>query len=154
MTDKIIFELKQSIKVQANIDGKNDFIDLDKIYLLAPSYKEKDKTLILKKKFLEAMLLLPSYMSRQEAQEQVNSDNVKFDAKTIHALLFLFKDFDIVSYHKYFANLLLNVAFKDEESKQPLTALDINKISEDDFEGLLAKYLEVFFIVSWTKTLN
>jgi len=72
----------------------------------------------------------------------------------IHALLFLFKDFDIVSYHKYFANLLLNVAFKDEESKQPLTTLDINKISEDDFEGLLAKYLEVFFIVSWTKTLN
>lgn len=154
MTDKIIFELKQSIKVQANIDGKNDFIDLDKIYLLAPSYKEKDKTLILKKKFLEAMFLLPSYMSKQEAEEQVNNNNVKFEAKTIHTLLFLFKDFDIVSYHKYFANLLLNVAFKDEESKQPLTTLDINKISEDDFEGLLAKYLEVFFIVSWTKTLN
>lgn len=154
MTDKIIFELKQSIKVQANIDGKNDFIDLDKIYLSAPTYKDKDKTLILKKKFLEAMLLLPSYMSRQEAEEQVNNNNVKFEAKTIHTLLFLFKDFDIVSYHKYFANLLLNVAFKDEESKQPLTTLDINKISEDDFEGLLAKYLEVFFIVSWMKALN
>jgi hypothetical protein len=49
---------------------------------------------------------------------------------------------------------LLNVAFKDEEMKQPLNSLDIEKINEEDFEELLAKYLEVFFIVSWMKTLK
>lgn len=152
MTDSIIFNLTAPIKVQANTDGKNQFIELDKIYLKAPSYKEKNKTLVLKKKFLEAVLLLPSYMSKQEAQQEVGES--KFDAKAIKSLLFLFKDFDIVSYFKQFENLLLDVAFKDEAMMQPLIAIDINKISENDFEELLAKYLEVFFIVSWMKTLS
>lgn len=152
MTDKIVFELQEPIKVQMNIDGKNEFVDLDKIYLSAPSYKEKDKTLVLKKKFLEAILYMPNYMNKQEAQEQVGEAN--FDALAIKSLLYLFKDFDIVSYFKNFQNLLLSVAFKDEAMTQHLFNLDIQKISENDFEGLLAKYFEVFFIVSWMKTLK
>lgn len=153
MTDKITFELTSPINVQANIDGKNSFIDLNQIYLKAPSYKEKDKTLILKKKFLEALLLLPSYLPQQEAKEQIEKET-SFDAKAIKSLLYLFKDFDIISYFKQFENLLLNVAFKDEEMKQPLINMDIAKIAESDYEELLAKYLEVFFIVSWMKTLS
>lgn len=150
--DKFNFNLEFAIKVQANIDGKNDFIDLDKIYLKAPSYKEKDKSLNLKKKFIEAIFAMTATLKRQEAQEQVGES--KLDAKAIKAILYATKDFDIVSYFKTFENLLLNVAFKDEDMTQALNSSDILKINESDFEELLAKYLEVFFIVSWMKTLN
>lgn len=152
MTDKIIHDLQDSIKVQTNIDNKNELIDLKKIYLKAPTYKEKDKTLILKKKFIEAVFAMTTTIQKQDAQEQIGEG--KLDSKAVKAILFASKDFDIVAYFKHFESLLLNVAFKDEDMKQPLNSLDIQKINELDFEELLAKYLEVFFIVSWMKTLS
>lgn len=152
MTDKITFDLQNPIKVQTNIDNKNEFIDLDKIYLKAPSYKEKDKTLILKKKFIEAVFAMTTTIQKQDAQEQIGEG--KLDSKAVKAILFASKDFDIVAYFKHFESLLLSVAFKDEDMKQPLNSLDIQKINELDFEELLAKYLEVFFILSWMKTLS
>ena len=151
MKDKIIFDLQNSIKVQIKDGDKNAFIDLDKIYLSAPSYKDKDKTLLLKKKFIEAIFSMTQSLSKQQAGEQIESE---IDAKAIKTILYASPNFDIVSYFKSFANLLLNVAFKDEEMKQPLNSLDIEKINDEDFEELLAKYLEVFFIASWMKTLK
>ena len=153
MKDKIIFDLQNSIQVQFKDGDKNSFLDLDKIYLSAPSYKDKDKTLLLKKKFIEAIFGMTQSLSKQQAGEQIENEN-GLDTKAIKAILYASPNFDIVSYFKSFANLLLNVAFKDEEMKQPLNSLDIEKINEEDFEELLAKYLEVFFIVSWMKTLK
>lgn len=150
--DNIIFDLQTPLKVQANVDGKNVFNDLDKIYLKAPTYKDKDKTLVLKKKFIEAIFAMTATIQKQDAQEQIGDG--KLDSKTIKAILFASKDFDIVAYFKHFESLLINVAFKDEDMKQPLIISEIQKINESDFEELLAKYLEVFFIVSWMKTLN
>ena len=153
MKDKIIFDLQNSIKVQIKDGDKNSFIDLNKIYLSAPSYKDKDKTLLLKKKFIEAIFGMTQSLSKQQASEQIENEN-GLDTKAIKAILYASPNFDIVSYFKSFENLLLNVAFKDEEMKQPLISLDIQKINDEDFEELLAKYLEVFFIVSWMKTLK
>ena len=153
MKDKIIFDLQNSIKVQFQDGDKNSFLDLDKIYLSAPSYKDKDKTLLLKKKFIEAIFGMTQSLSKQQAGEQIENEN-GLDTKAIKAILYASPNFDIVSYFKSFTNLLLNVAFKDEEMKQPLNSLDIEKINDEDFEELLAKYLEVFFIVSWMKTLK
>ena len=153
MKDKIIFDLQNSIQVQFKDGDKNSFLDLNKIYLSAPSYKDKDKTLLLKKKFIEAIFGMTQSLSKQQAGEQIENEN-GLDTKAIKAILYASPNFDIVSYFKSFANLLLNVAFKDEEMKQPLNSLDIEKINEEDFEELLAKYLEVFFIVSWMKTLK
>ena len=119
----------------------------------APSYKDKDKTLLLKKKFIEAIFSMTQSLSKQQASEQIENEN-GLDTKAIKAILYASPNFDIVSYFKSFENLLLNVAFKDEEMKQPLISLDIQKINDEDFEELLAKYLEVFFIVSWMKTLK
>jgi len=150
--DNIIFDLQTPLKVQANVDGKNVFNDLDKIYLKAPTYKDKDKTLVLKKKFIEAIFAMTATMQKQDAQEQIGDG--KLDSKAIKAILFASKDFDIVAYFKHFESLLINVAFKDEDTKQPLILSEIQKINESDFEELLAKYLEVFFIVSWMRTLN
>ena len=153
MKDKIIFDLQNSIQVQFKDGDKNSFLDLDKIYLSAPSYKDKDKTLLLKKKFIEAIFGMTQSLSKQQAGEQIENEN-GLDTKAIKAILYASPNFDIVSYFKSFANLLLNVAFKDEEMKQPFNSLDIEKINDEDFEELLAKYLEVFFIVSWMKTLK
>lgn len=153
MKDTIIFDLQNSIKVQFKDGENNSFIDLDKIYLSAPSYKDKDKTLLLKKKFIEAIFGMTQSLSKQQASEQIENEN-GLDTKAIKAILYASPNFDIVSYFKSFENLLLNVAFKDEEAKQPLNSLDIQKINDEDFEELLAKYLEVFFIVSWMKTLK
>ena len=153
MKDKIIFDLQNSIQVQFKDGDKNSFLDLNKIYLSAPSYKDKDKTLLLKKKFIEAIFGMTQSLSKQQAGEQIENEN-GLDTKAIKAILYASPNFDIVSYFKSFANLLLNVAFKDEEMKQPFNSLDIEKINEEDFEELLAKYLEVFFIVSWMKTLK
>ena len=153
MKDKIIFDLQNSIKVQFKDGENNSFIDLNKIYLSAPSYKDKDKTLLLKKKFVEAIFGMTQSLSKQQASEQIALDN-EIDAKAIKTILYASPNFDIASYFKSFENLLLNVAFKDEEMKQPLNSLDIQKIKEEDFDELLAKYLEVFFIVSWMKTLK
>lgn len=152
MTDKISFTLQNPIKVQVNLDGKNEFVDLGTVHLLAPSYKQKDKTLVLKKKFIEAIFLMTNSLQKQDAQEQVGEG--KLDAKAIKAVLYAAKDFDIVAYFKQFESLLLNVGFKDEDMKQPLNSLEIQKLDESDFEELLAKYLEVFFITSWMKTLS
>lgn len=153
MKDKIIFDLQNSIQVQFKDGDKNSFLDLDKIYLSAPSYKDKDKTLLLKKKFIEAIFGMTQSLSKQQAGEQIENEN-GLDTKAIKAILYASPNFDIVSYFKSFANLLLNVAFKDEEMQQPFNSLDIEKINDEDFEELLAKYLEVFFIVSWMKTLK
>jgi hypothetical protein len=153
MKDKIIFDLQNSIQVQFKDGDKNSFLDLNKIYLSAPSYKDKDKTLLLKKKFIEAIFGMTQSLSKQQAGEQIENEN-GLDTKAIKAILYASPNFDIVSYFKSFANLLLNVAFKDEEMKQPFNSLDIEKINDEDFEELLAKYLEVFFIVSWMKTLK
>lgn len=150
--DNITFDLQTPLKVQANIDGKNVFNDLDKIYLKAPTYKDKDKTLVLKKKFIEAIFAMTATIQKQDAQEQIGEG--KLDSKAIKAILFASKDFDIVAYFKHFESLLINVAFKDEDMKQPLIISEVQKIDESDFEELLAKYIEVFFIVSWMKTLN
>lgn len=154
MKDTIIFDLQNSIKVQIKDGDKNSFNDLNKIYLLAPSYKDKDKTLLLKKKFIEAVFGMTQALSKQQADTQIGTDDGSIDSKAIKTILYASPNFDIVSYFKSFANLLLNVAFKDEEMKQPFNSLDIEKINQEDFEELLAKYLEVFFIVSWMKTLR
>jgi len=150
--DNITFDLQTPLKVQANVDGKNIFNDLGKIYLKAPTYKDKDKTLVLKKKFIEAIFAMTATIQKQDAQEQIGEG--KLDSKAIKAILFASKDFDIVAYFKHFESLLINVAFKDEDMKQPLISSEVQKIDESDFEELLAKYIEVFFIVSWMKTLN
>ena len=55
---------------------------------------------------------------------------------------------------KNFGRLLESVAFKDEEMTQPIKGIELEKLSEFDFDELVAKYIEVFFISSWMKTIS
>ena len=155
MQEELVFDLENPIKVQMNVDGKNEFVDIDKIYLQAPTYKHKDITIVLKKKFIEAIFAMTSSVSQEDAQKTIGEgDSKDLDEKAIKAVIYAAKDFDISSFFKKFESLFLKVAFKDEEQKQTLKGLDIEKMNENDFESLVAKYIEVFFIVSWMKTLS
>ena len=155
MQESLVFELQSLIKVHLSTNGNNEFVEIDKIYLKAPTYKQKDITIRLKKKFIEAIFAMTNSLSQKEAQSAVGDDEKSdLDAKSIKAVLFAAKDFDIVDFFKSFENLLFVVAFKNEEMTQALNKSDISKIAEDDFESLVAKYIEVFFIASWMKTLS
>lgn len=156
MIDKLEFDLESSIKVQANIKGENTFIDLNKLQLKAPNYKHKDYTIALKKKFMEALFGMTNSVNKDEAQSAVSSsDDDKLDVQSIKAILYASPNFDIVSfYNKFVKFLTVDICFKDEEFEQCVTKGELEKLSEIDLENLIAKYIEVFFIVSWMKTLK
>jgi hypothetical protein len=158
MKDKFSFKLNKSIKVQAKVKGENTFIDLDKLYLKAPTYRHKDYTLVLKKRFLEALFGMTKSVDRDDAQRQLDSaggNDDKLDSQAIKTILYAAEGFDIVAFYKKFEKFLtVDVCFKDEDHEQPISVGDLEKLAEDDFEDLIAKYVEVFFIVSWMKTLK
>lgn len=155
MQEKITFKFSQPIKVQYKVDSKNDFMDIDEIYLRAPSFKEKDITRGLKKKFIEAVFTMTTYMSQQDAQQNASTDEAgELDEKGIKAILYGAKGFDVVDFFNRFAVLLERVAFKDEEMQQKMIRMEFDRIDDNDFEDLIAKYIQVFFIVSWMKTIN
>ena len=155
MQDNFIFELQNPIKTQANIEGKNDFIDLELIYCSAPNYKHKDFTINLKKKFMEALLSIAFNGNGEDADDDsANKKDKKLDKQTIKALLYSAKGFDLRAYLRDFEALLKKVAFKDEEKTQPLNNLDFDKLDGDDLENLVIGYIEIFFIVSWTNFLK
>jgi hypothetical protein len=158
MQDKFVFDLNNPIKIQANINKENTFIDLDKLYLKAPTYRHKDYTLVLKKKFLEGLFKMTKSVDRDDAQKQLDvasdSDD-KLDSQAIKTILYAAEDFDILAFYKKFEKLLaVDICFKDENYEQLLSVNDVQKLSEEDFENLITKYIEVFFIVSWMKTLK
>jgi len=157
--DKFKFKLANPIKVQANIDGENTFSDLKALYLKAPTYRHRDKTLVLKKMFIGAIFGMTSSLNQEDAQARIDDasdtkDN-KIDAKSAKVILYSDRDFDLDGFYKKFTKLLLSdICFKDEQHEQPILSVDVNKLSEDDFEELVAKYIEFFFATSWMKTLE
>lgn len=155
MQEKTVFKLSNPINVQYKLDGKNDFMDIEEIHLQAPSPKEKDITRGLKKKFIEAMFSMTSSISRDEAQQKATTDEAgELDEKGIKAVLFAAKGFDVVDFFNRFSVLLERVAFKDEEMQQKMIRIEFDKLDDNDFEDLVASYIQVFFIVSWMKTIS
>lgn len=163
MQDRLEFTLDKSLKVHGEVDGKNEFIQLDKLYLKAPTYKHKDKTINLKKDFIEALFGMTNSVDKNEAQNMINeasdSDkNDKLEAKAILAILYASKGFDIARFFDKFVNFLTSrkdpICFKDEDYSDIIRADEITQLTETDLENLIAKYIEVFFAVSWMKTLS
>ena len=163
--DKINFTLENPIKTQIKVDGKNDILDVSELYLFCPSYKEKDKTLPIKQAFITAQTRLSFAMAdvmdsdsiekRREERESSEEEN-KMDIQGIKMILFASGEqaININLFFNNFSKLLKAVCFKDEEKTQPINDSEIQKMDESDFENLIAKYIEVFFISSWTKTLS
>lgn len=156
--EAIEFQLQDPIKVSANIKGENTFIDLEQLYLRAPTSKHRIYSIPLKKKFMEALFGMTKSVNKDEAQsslDKASSDDEKLDAQAIKTILYASEGFDIMAfYDKFIKFLSADVCFKDEEHKDSIKGLELEKLSEDDLESLISKYIEVFFIVSWMKTLK
>lgn len=163
MKDKEIFLLETPIKASLKVGDKNDIVDIDTLYLSAPSYKEKDKTLPIKQAYISAQmkfgLMMKDSIDEDEAkrrrQERENDDD-KIDAASIKLILFGSgeESINLATFFKNFSRLFESVVFKDEELNQPIRGIELEKLSEFDFEELVAKYIEVFFISSWMRTLG
>lgn len=154
MTESFNFKLKDKIEVHINNNGKNDFINIDEIYLKAPSKGERDITRSLKKKYIEAVIALPQSIKIDEAEKNFKSgEEEKFDAKAIKFVLYAVKDFDINKFYNLFSNLLSRVAYKDENLEQKITSSELDLLSEEDFENIVVTYLEFFFVTSWMNSL-
>lgn len=149
--DKISFQLQKPIKVQlTNEAGKGFFADIDTIYLTAPTPQQRDRTRVLKKKFFEAIYSLGNSQNKKE--EAIKEDDKPLDSAAIKSILYFSKDWDIVAFFNLFQSLLIDVAFKDEDTTKKLNSLDIQSINDKDFDNLVGKYLEVFFMSSWMET--
>lgn len=172
MQEKFEFELKKSLKVHGQIDGKNEFVELNKLYLKAPTYKHRDKTIGLKQAFLTAeelrnMKILATGVydavqkMKNEMPNQKNSKNKEDDQEvpeeTIRSVLFKSGE-DCINLSKFFdkfTNLLTsNICFKDEECENVIKTHELQELAEEDFENLVVEYIKVFFTSSWLKRTN
>tara|TARA_R110000782_G_scaffold97853_4_gene182894 strand:+ start:83 stop:577 length:495 start_codon:yes stop_codon:yes gene_type:complete len=164
MKDTEIFLLAEPIKASLKVDGKNDIVDLETLYLSGPTYKHKDKTLPLKQAFISAQmkfgLMMKDSIDAGEAEkrreEREGEEDSGMDASAIKMILFGSGDssINLPLFFKNFIRLLESVAFKDEKMTQPIKGIELEKLSEFDFDELVAKYIEVFFISSWMKTIS
>lgn len=153
--EKIEHTLISPIKVQSKINGKYEFVELETVYLLAPSKKEREITRSLKKQFLGAILLLPQSIDMDKAKAGLEQDGEsKIDATAVKFILYAVKDFDINKFFELFLSLFSRVAYKDIDLESKLQSLELNNIEEDDLEDMIAKYIEFFFATSWMKTLS
>jgi len=166
MTTKDIckFTLSSPIKVQSVIDGENQFIDQDIIYLKAPSQIQMRASLKLRQSFLSSfnhfLSIASSKQEKQNTQDQVISDEQEskeqeselIPVKEIITIL-NFGGEDIEEFYKMFYNFVEynNVLFIDESATQILQASDIDsKLSFKDYELLAATYIQIFFTQYWT----
>ena len=142
--------ISKPFKVQINVGGKNDFMDMDTVYFVAPSAKNRDVTIQLKKLYKEAMFSVAMAARREGAKPAQNSEEMPTGEEIFEVLGFA-KDFDLSAFLNKFCILFEDVAFKDEERKQRLLPMEIAKIDGDDLEGLAAKYIGDFLLLSWMK---
>lgn len=149
------FKLENSIKVHFKEDGKNIEKEINELYLSEPSaYEDRAITINLRQPFLKAMVDLASKHSNKEQQVQEKKDDDLFDEKSIKLILALGFDGDELNkYHEHFKEIASRRIFKDSAKEQKINKVDLNKLSETDFDNLLIRYLHLFFVNSWMKTL-
>jgi hypothetical protein len=154
-TESFTFNLSKPIKIQGQVDGKNEFIECDELHLIAPSLKQMRYSINLKKKFGEALFgffttLNKSGQAKAEVKAEEESKGLK--AKEIIQSLYLAEGFDIASFFDEFKSLLVSgVCFTDVNQSNRIRPSDLDKVSLEDTEDLTGKYIEVFFISSWMK---
>ena len=154
--DTFEFSLSSPIKIQGVKDGKNQFIEQDILYLTAPSQKQMRETLNLKQSFLKSIFGMARSFSKDEVNNKLNKEqsDSKFDAKGIIAALNLGSDRITDFYSEFESYLTSGVAFVNKSLDNRINSQHIELLSIDDFEQLVAKYIEVFFIQSWMKGMS
>lgn len=161
----ITVQIDSPIKCQVNIDGKNQFADIDTIYLKAFNVKEhKNITLPLRNLYkrmnlgnlslLEKILTEDSDKNRVSKDESVKSEE-QLDKELKESILQGFTitnpDELMVFYDKFKEFLYLNIAFKDQSFSSKINAVDAENLDNDDLESIISSYIASFFFQSWTR---
>ncbi len=155
MKETLEFKLSTPIKevYKGNKKDNNTSIEVDTLFLKAPTYKHKDHILKLKQAFLRRMISLAG-KSDDSKQTSTDEEDSKLDSKAIKAIL-LFSEYDISEYFKLFKDFcMLEICFIDDKFNCELGFREFNKLSIEDTENLVALYLENFFSVSWLRTVS
>ncbi len=173
MKQELEFKLNNPIKEsQVNIDSKNTTLDIDTLYLKAPTRQHRSKTMLLKQAFLSAQELrsmkifatgvLSTFDKLNKESVRQNDDSEEsdgtMDIDTIRdVILKSDKDcIDIVNFCDNFTKLILSqgICFKSEESKNAINNSDLDKITEEDFESLMIQYIWFFLTASWSRKIE
>lgn len=152
MKDYISIQLFNPIKLSINKAGKNTFEDLETLYAKCWNLKEhRNITRSLRNQFKRLPLSLQDILPEQEEGGRENKEeNKKINAKEINDLLSIVGHKELEEFSKTFQSFLSNnILFKDEELTQPVNAIDLAKLSIEDEENIISKYIEVFFALSW-----
>jgi len=152
MKDYISIQLFNPIKLSINKAGKNTFEDLETLYAKCWNLKEhRNITRSLRNQFKRLPLSLQDILPKQEEGGRENKEeNKKISAKEINDLLSIVDHKELEEFSKTFQSFLSkNILFKDEELTQPVNAIDLEKLSIEDEENIISKYIEVFFVLSW-----
>jgi hypothetical protein len=160
--DSFVFSLKNPLKIQGNIEGKNEFIKCDKLHFVAPSLQQLKYQVTLKKLFLEGLFAAGKSYSQDQLQQRIggvdnenNKDKDKLDAKSIIVILYSAKDFDMLGFFAEFKDFLSSgICFMDKHRNRRIKPNEVDKLDVTTLENIIGKYLEVFFISSWMETLS
>lgn len=148
-------KISNPIKVAYNLDGKNDFLELDTIFLKCFNKKDHQNiTLLMRNKYKRMMLsnvsLFSKFIDGKPQEIKVLTDEEEIDS--IRQTLTICDGDELISFYDKFKEFLLkDIAFKDESFKQKLNGVELNLLDNDDLEAIIANYISVFFVASWMK---
>lgn len=159
----ISVEINEPIKCQVRIDGKNDFMDVDTIYLKAFNVKEhKNITLPLRNKYkrmqLSNLALFNKILDEKEVEspkktskvEKEDSDNEL--TESILSGLTVSDPNELLSFYGKFKEFLgMNICYVDESFNNKFTTVNLENLDTDDLEKIIASYIANFFFRSWMK---
>ena len=150
-------KIDNPIKTHLNIDGKNDIVELDTIYLKCFNKKDhQNVTLLMRNKYKRMMLDNMSFFSKLIGKDNgQNKDKEISEEEQIDSIIETFSICDgeeLLSFYDKFKEFLIkDIAFKDESFSQKLQMNDLLKLDNDDLEKIIASYIGVFFIIFWMK---
>lgn len=149
-------KIENPIKVQCNIDGVNDFVDLEKVYLKCfNKAQHQNITLLLRNQYKRMMVSNMSLLPDRKAVENSKDKQELTEQETIESIKQLLSICDgdqLIAFYGRFKEFLVNdITFKDDSFKQKVNGLDLGKLENDDLENIIASYVAVFFVFSWMK---
>lgn len=171
MQEKFEFKLENPLKTHGQVDGNNELVTIDKLYLQAPTYKHREKTIAIKQAYLSAEQLRSMKIFAtgvHNAMEKVKNEITKdvkekeeekeLPEEDIRNVLFRSGE-DCINLSKFFdkfINLFSSkngVCFRDEDCTDLIKPHELNEMSEIDLEDLVVEYIRVFFIPSWKRNM-
>lgn len=148
-----LFNLENPIEVHLKQDGKNTIGKINELYLKAPAaFDDRNLILALRQSFLKGLTSLATDFQGKSQNANIDDSQKEIDPKTIKAVINLGVE-NIAKFYEDFIELANKNIFKDLDGENKINKAELNKLSQDDLDNLIATYLHLFFTNSWMKVL-